>query len=40
LQNGKENIAQVFTDVRYPEGMNTEFSKVLSDFLRKQGFDI
>lgn len=39
-EHGKENIAQVFTDVRYPRAMNEEFSAPLLDFIRAQGFRI
>lgn len=39
-EHGKQNIAQVFTDVRYPEGMNREFSAPFLEFIRKSGFDI
>ena len=37
-ENGKETLAQVFTDVRYKKADNEHFSKVLLDVLRKQGF--
>lgn len=34
-ENGKENLAQVFAEVRYPRGMNEEFSKKFLDYLRE-----
>ncbi len=34
-QNAKENLAQVFTDIRYPEAMNSQFSKAWEEFLKK-----
>ena len=37
-ENGKETLAQVFTDVRYPRAMNEEFSEKLLGLLRKKGF--
>lgn len=37
-ENNKQNLAQVFTDVRYPRANNEHFSKVLADFILKQGF--
>ncbi len=37
-ENGKETLAQVFTDVRYPRANNEHFSEVFADFLRKAGF--
>lgn len=36
-ENGKENLAQVFTEVRYPRQMNEEFSEKFVDFLKRQG---
>lgn len=39
-EHAKENIAQVFTDIRYPRKMNEEFSGPLLDFIRRQGFKI
>lgn len=32
-ENGKENLAQVFAEVRYPRAMNEEFSRKLLDWL-------
>jgi len=37
-ENGKETLAQVFTDVRYKKDDNILFSKSLLDILTKQGF--
>lgn len=37
-ENGKKTLAQVFTDVRYPESNNEHFSKVYLDFIKKQGY--
>ncbi len=37
-ENGKTSLAQVFTDVRYPEAMNVEVSKALLDLLRNKKF--
>lgn len=37
-ENGKENLAQVFAEVRYPRDMNEEFSAKFADYLRKSGF--
>lgn len=37
-ENGKDTLAQVFTDVRYPKANNEYFSKVFVDFLKKSGF--
>ncbi len=37
-ENGKESLAQVFTDVRYKKQDNITFSKILLDVLQKQGF--
>lgn len=39
-ENGKQTLAQVFTDVRYPAANNVPFSAILADFLRRQGFGI
>lgn len=32
-ENGKDNLAQVFAEVRYPRGMNEELSRKLLDWL-------
>ena len=37
-ENGKETLAQVYTDVRYKKEDNEAFSAKLLDFLKKQGF--
>ncbi len=37
-ENGKETLAQVFTDVRYKQSDNEYFSKVFADFIKKNGF--
>lgn len=39
-ENGKESLAQVFTDVRYPKRNNEPFSEVFMNFLRAQGFNL
>lgn len=36
-ENGKENLAQVFAEVRYPRQMNEDFSQKFLDFLKNQG---
>ena len=38
-ENGKENLAQVFTDVRYKKADNLHFSAKLLGFLKEQGFE-
>lgn len=37
-ENGKETLAQVFTDIRYPRSNNELFSEKLRDFLKQSGF--
>lgn len=37
-ENGKQTLAQVFTDVRYPRDANEHFSEVFIEVLRSQGF--
>ncbi len=39
-ENGKENLAQVYADVRYPRAANEHFSGVLKEFLKNQGIEI
>jgi len=39
-ENNKENLAQVFTDVRYKKADNIYFSEKLTTFLKEQGFEI
>lgn len=37
-ENGKETLAQVFADVRYPKANNEHFSEVFLKVIREQGF--
>lgn len=37
-ENGKETLAQVFTDIRYTREANEHFSRVYEEFIKKQGF--
>lgn len=37
-ENGKQTLAQVFTDVRYPRTNNEHFSEVFGRFLESSGF--
>lgn len=37
-ENGKENLAQVFAEVRYPRAMNEQFSTTFIDLLKKKRF--
>ncbi|MGE4586586.1 MAG: nitroreductase family protein [Mangrovibacterium sp.] len=37
-ENRKQNLAQVFTDVRYPRADSVRFSEKLLEAVRKQGF--
>lgn len=39
-ENGKQSLAQVFTDVRYPESTLRPFSKIFAGFLREAGFSL
>lgn len=39
-ENGKESLAQVFTDVRYTKTANEHFSKLYLDFIRGCQFEI
>ena len=39
-ENNKENLAQVFTDIRYKKQDAEAFSAKLMDTLRKQGFEL
>lgn len=39
-ENGKSNLAQVYTEVRYKKGDNEFFSKKLSKLLTEQGFSL
>jgi nitroreductase len=38
MENNKENLAQVFTDVRYKKEDNIAFSKILLQVLKDQGY--
>jgi nitroreductase len=38
IENNKETLAQVFTDVRYKKADNIHFSKILLQVLKDQGF--
>jgi nitroreductase len=38
LENGKLSLAQVFTDVRYKKSDNVQFSNMLLEVLKQQGF--
>lgn len=37
-ENNKQNLAQVFSEVRYPRANAELFSKIYSDFITSQGF--
>lgn len=37
-ENGKQSLAQVFTDVRYTKTANETFSKIYLDFIASQGY--
>ena len=37
-ENGKETLAQVFTDIRYTKANNEYFSTAFLEVLKKQGF--
>ena len=39
-ENAKDNLAQVYAEVRYPRDANEKFSKVYRDFLKSQGIEI
>jgi Nitroreductase len=38
IENNKETLAQVFTDIRYKKADNVYFSKILLQVLKDQGF--
>lgn len=38
IENGKESLAQVFTDIRYKKTDNVAFSSLLLQVLKEQGF--
>lgn len=37
-ENGKESLAQVFTDIRYPKSVNLEVSESFMSLLKEKGF--
>ena len=37
-ENGKQTLAQVFTDIRYPRANNELFSVKFLEFLAESGF--
>lgn len=37
-ENGKQSLAQVFTDVRYTKKDNEHYSRIWADFIAQQGF--
>lgn len=37
-ENAKASLAQVFTDIRYPESVNTEVTKTFLSLLKEKGF--
>lgn len=39
-ENGKQTLAQVFTDVRYAANDNEHFSKLYHDFIESSGFKL
>lgn len=39
-ENGKDNLAQVYADIRYPKAANEQFSAILKDFLKNQDIEI
>lgn len=39
-ENGKQNLAQVFADIRYPRQANELFSRRYLDFIRQAGIEI
>ena len=38
IENGKESLAQVFTDIRYPESVNLSVSESFMQLLKDKGF--
>lgn len=38
-ENGKKSLAQVFTDIRYPRGLNEDVSVKLLEYIRDYGFN-
>ena len=39
-ENGKQTLAQVFTDVRYTRDANEHFSRLYRDFIESRGFKL
>ncbi|MCM1521132.1 MAG: nitroreductase family protein [Muribaculaceae bacterium] len=39
-ENGKENLAQVFAEVRYPRDQAEHFSRVYKEFLKSRGISL
>ncbi len=39
-ENGKDSLAAVFAEVRYPRSANEQFSRVYKEFLKNQGIGI
>ena len=39
-ENGKENLAQVYAEVRYPRAGNEAFSQALVEMFVRQGFSL
>lgn len=39
-ENSKDNLAQVYAEVRYPREANEKFSKVYNDFLKNKGIPL
>jgi nitroreductase len=39
-ENNKENLAQVYAEVRYPRGMNEDFSVVLREYLDRVLYNV
>lgn len=40
IENSKDNLAQVYAEVRYPREANEKFSYVYKSFLKNQGIEI
>lgn len=40
VENNKQTLAQVFTDIRYTREANEHFSKIFADFIDRQGFGL
>jgi len=40
LENGKESLAQVFTDIRYTKTSGDAFSKIYLDYIKSQGYGL